>query len=312
MIIQTGLRTDIPAFYTPWLLRRLSEGYALVRNPYNPGAVTRYSLSPDVVDVIAFCTKNPAPMLPHLDALAPYGQYWYVTITPYGPDVEPHVPPKEQVMADFLKLSAALGPDCVGWRYDPILLTETYTVERHIADFEAMARTLAGSTRVCVISFIDLYQKVRRNFPEAREVPVPERIALGRAFADIGRRYGMTVKSCAEGDLLAPYGVDCSGCMTMATYEAALGAKLDAPRRREATRDCACHLTCDIGAYDTCGHLCRYCYANASPDAALHNLRRHDPASPFLLGGPLPGDRVHQAKQKSWRTGQLRIPGIEL
>lgn len=307
MIIQTGLRTDIPAFYTPWLLRRLEEGYVLVRNPYNPSSVTRYSLSPEVVDVIAFCTKNPAPMLPHMDALAPYGQYWYVTITPYGPDIEPNVPPKEQVMADLLRLSAVIGPDCVGWRYDPILLTETYTVERHIGDFEQMARTLAGSTYVCVISFIDLYQKVRRNFPEAREVTEAARVELGKAFVEIGRRYGMTIKSCAEGDLLAPYGVDCTGCMTISTYENALHARLNAPKRRETTRECACHLTCDIGAYDTCGHLCRYCYANSDPAAAMRNLKSHDPASPLLLGRLQPGDKVHEAKQKSWRDGQIRL-----
>ena len=307
MIIQTGLRTDIPAFYTPWFLWRLQEGYVFTRNPYNPSAVTRYSLSPAVVDLIAFCTKNPAPMLPHMDALTPYGQYWYVTITPYGKDVEPNVPPKERVIEDFLRLSAIVGPDSMGWRYDPILLTETYTVERHIRDFERMARTLSGSTHVCVISFIDLYRKVRRNFPEAREVTMSARIELGKALAEIGQRYGMTVKSCAEGDLLAPYGVDCSGCMTMATFEAALGARLNAPKRRETTRDCACHLTCDIGAYDTCGHLCRYCYANSDPAVALRNLKRHDPQSPFLLGGPMPGDRVHDAAQKRWQDGQIRL-----
>lgn len=85
MIIQTGLRTDIPAFYAQWFLNRLREGYVLVRNPYHPSRVTRYELSPQVVDLIGFCTKDPTPMLPHLDVLRPYGQYWFVTITPYGP-----------------------------------------------------------------------------------------------------------------------------------------------------------------------------------------------------------------------------------
>ncbi|HOO88367.1 MAG TPA: DUF1848 family protein, partial [Synergistales bacterium] len=28
-------RTDIPAFYSPWLFRRLKDGYVLVRNPRN-------------------------------------------------------------------------------------------------------------------------------------------------------------------------------------------------------------------------------------------------------------------------------------
>ena len=82
MIIQTGMRTDIPAFYSKWLLNRIKEGYVCVRNPYNPKQVTKYSLSPEVVDLIVFCTKNPLPMLPFLDALKPYGQYWFVTITP--------------------------------------------------------------------------------------------------------------------------------------------------------------------------------------------------------------------------------------
>ena len=98
MIIQTGMRTDIPAFYSSWFLNRLREGYVLVRNPYDPQSVTRYRLDPDVVDLIAFCSKNPAPMLGHMDALQDYGQYWFVTITPYGRDIEPNVPDREKVM----------------------------------------------------------------------------------------------------------------------------------------------------------------------------------------------------------------------
>ena len=61
-----------------------------MRNPYNPKQVTKYSLSPEVVDLIAFCTKNPLPMLPFLDELKPYGQYWFVTIIPYGKNIEPN------------------------------------------------------------------------------------------------------------------------------------------------------------------------------------------------------------------------------
>jgi hypothetical protein len=206
MIIQTGMRTDIPAFYSKWFLNRLREGYVLVRNPYNPVSVTKYSLSPEVVDLIAFCTKNPAPMLTSMDALKPYGQYWFVTITPYGRDIEPNVPDKEKVMEAFKALSDEAGVDSVGWRYDPIFLSKEYPLERHLADFEHMAKTLSGFTRVCVISFIDLYKKVERNFPEAREVSPGDRIKIGREFARIGREYGMVIKSCAEGNDLAPCG----------------------------------------------------------------------------------------------------------
>ncbi|MBO7374029.1 MAG: DUF1848 family protein [Oscillospiraceae bacterium] len=196
----------------------------------------------------------------------------------------------------------------MGWRYDPILINDRYPLERHIEDFERMAKTLSGCTESCVISFIDLYRKVRRNFPEVREVKKEERIALGKAFAEIGRTYGMTIRACAEGDELAPYGVNCEGCMTAAIFETALHGKLNVPKRKnQRGGQCACVLGTDIGAYDTCGHLCRYCYANTNADQVRRNLRAHDPASPFLLGGHMPGDRIHEAKQESWRVDQLSL-----
>ena len=87
-----------------------------MRNPYNPSAVTRYKLDPSVVDMIGFCSKNPAPMLKYMDLLKPYGQYWFVTITPYGPEIEPHVPPKKQVIGDFWRLSRIVGANSMAWR----------------------------------------------------------------------------------------------------------------------------------------------------------------------------------------------------
>jgi hypothetical protein len=100
-----------------------------------------------------------------------------VTITPYGKDIEPNVPDKDAVMETFCRLSEIVGGNSMGWRYDPILLNQTWTVERHIEAFSSMAAKLAGFTKTCVISFIDLYEKVKRNYPEARTVSmdsVPE------------------------------------------------------------------------------------------------------------------------------------------
>ena len=39
MILQTGQRTDIPAFYGQWLINRIREGFVDVRNPYYPRQV---------------------------------------------------------------------------------------------------------------------------------------------------------------------------------------------------------------------------------------------------------------------------------
>lgn len=308
MIIQTGMRTDIPAFYSRWFLNRLKEGYVLVRNPYDPHLVSRYRLDPEVVDLIAFCSKNPAPMLPHMNALKNYGQYWFVTITPYGRDIEPNVPDKDKVMEDFKRLSTIVGIDSIGWRYDPILINDRYTVEHHIRCFEQMAKTLSGYTESCVISFIDLYQKVKRNFPEVQEVKKADRIAIGKAFAEIGKACGMTVRACAEGTELAPYGVNCEGCMTVSTFETALHTRLNVPKRKNQREgQCACVLGTDIGAYDTCGHLCRYCYANTDASQVRRNLRSHDPSSPFLLGRYRAGDKIHNARQESWKCNQLSL-----
>ena len=309
MIIQTGMRTDIPAFYSKWLLNRIKEGFVLVRNPYNPIQVTRYCLTPDVVDLIAFCTKNPAPMLPHMDALKSYGQYWFVTITPYGRDIEPNVPDKEKVMEDFKKLSSIVGVDSMGWRYDPIFIDEKHSVKWHISEFEKMAENLSGYTKSCVISFIDIYKKVERNFPNAREVSKADRIAIGKAFIRIADKYGMTIRPCAEGDDLAAYGADCSGCMTVNTFETALHAHLDVPKKKSNQRNgqCACLLGVDIGTYDTCGHLCKYCYANTNAALVKENMRKHDPASPFLLGDSMMGDVIHEAQQRSWIDRQMRL-----
>lgn len=307
MIINTGQRTDIPAFYSQWFANRLKEGFVMVRNPYNPQSVTRYRLSPDVVDVIGFCTKNPAPMLPHMDLLRPFGQFWYVTITPYGKEIEPHVPNKLLVIDCFKRLSDLVGIDSMGWRYDPILVSAAYPVERHIAAFEYMARELSGYTHTAVISFIDLYEKTKRNFPEVQEVSPEDRLMLGKAFVEIGRQYGMTIRPCAEGTALSPFGADCSGCMTVPMYEQAIHCPLKVPRKPPARKQCACYLSGDIGAYNTCGHLCRYCYANYDAETVRRNMRQHDPESPLLIGHLMPGDQVHDAEQESWKDGQLSM-----
>ena len=313
MIIQTGNRTDIPAFYSEWFTGRLREGFVLVRNPFNPLSVTRYRLDPEVVDLIVFCSKNPAPMLNHdnaMDRLKPFHQYWFVTITPYGRDIEPNVPAWPDVIRTFRALSAIVGPDNMCWRYDPILIDSCWTADRHIEAFGAMCEALAGATRTVVISFIDLYEKVKRNFPEAREVPFSDQLSLTEALVRIAAEHGMTLKPCGESPRLSSVGADCSGCMTQKTFETAIGQNLILPPNPNNRRECACYITGDIGAYNTCGHFCRYCYANADRDAVRQAMKQHDPNSPLLIGHIEPDDIIHEAKQGSWIDPQLRLPFI--
>ena len=308
MIINTGNRTDIPAYFSDWFYNRIREGYVLARNPYYPQQVTRLTLSPEVVDCLCFCTKNPEPMLARLHELDGYGQFWFVTITPYGKDIEPGVPDKKLVMASFQQLSRKVGKHAIGWRYDPIFLSEKYSLEFHLRAFEEMARELCGYTEQCVISFIDLYEKTKKNFPGVRAVNRADQEWIAQTFVEIGAKFGMQIYTCLEGTHLARFGVDTSGCMTQKIIEKAIGENLEIPKNLSAVREgCNCLLGNDIGMYNTCSQGCLYCYANYDMDTVRQNCKLHDPKSPLLIGHLRDEDVVKEARQKSYIDGQLRL-----
>lgn len=310
MIINTGCRTDIPAFYAKWFMNRIREGYVLVRNPYNPNQVTKYNLSPEVVDCLAFCTKNPEPMLSYLDKLDMYKQYWFVTITPYGKDIEPNVPDKKKVMESFKKLSNHIGVDSIGWRYDPIFIGDGFDVNKHITCFGNMAKELKGYTHNCTISFLDLYEKVKRNAPNINPPTKEEQIEMAKAFRKIGKENNMVIHACCEKTYLSQYGLQCNGCMSQEIVEKAINNTLHPPKRKNLRQECNCLMGNDIGAYNTCGHLCKYCYANANKQFVIENMKKHDDNSPFLIGRSEPGDKITEAKQKSWKIENQQISFI--
>ena len=310
MIINTGCRTDIPAFYSKWLINRIEEGYVLVRNPYNPDQVTKYILSPEVVDCLAFCTKNPEPMLKYLDKLKEYKQYWFVTITPYQKDIESNIPDKEKVIESFKKLSKYIGIDSIGWRYDPIFIGEGFDVDKHIKCFEKMAKELKGYTHNCTISFLDLYEKVKRNAPEIKPPSKQEQIEIAKAFSKIGKENMMTIHGCCEKTYLEQYGLKCNGCMSKEIIEKSIKQTLNPPKRKNIRQECNCLMGNDIGAYNTCGHLCKYCYANANKELVIENMKKHNEKSPFLIGKSEAGDKITVAKQKSWKIENEQISFI--
>ena len=60
-IISASRRSDIPAFYSRWLLRRLEEGYCEWIHPFT-GKTGRVSLLPEDCLALVFWTRNPAPL----------------------------------------------------------------------------------------------------------------------------------------------------------------------------------------------------------------------------------------------------------
>lgn len=308
MILNTGCRTDIPAYYSEWLYNRINDGFVLARNPYRPEQILKYKLDPEVVDVLCFCTKNPAPMLPRLDELKDFRQFWFVTATPYGKETEPNVPDKHEVIKSIKELSAKVGANAVGWRYDPIFITERYSVDFHIDSFERIAAELSGHVSSCVISFIDLYEKTKRNFPQVRAVSVDEQETIAMNFAKICSRYGIPLRACCESKNLERFGIDTDGCMTKSVLEKATGCELNVPKSKKSPRsECNCLLGADIGMYNTCPHGCIYCYANYDRRTVEKNFAMHDPHSPLLIGRPTADDIIIEAKQASYIDSQLKL-----
>ena len=307
MILNTGSRTDIPAFYSTWFINRIRAGFVMARNPYYPKQVYRFSLDPEIIDILAFCTKNPEPMLQYADELKKFRQLWYVTLTPYGKDIEPNVPDKHEVIRSVQKLSDAVGRNAVIWRYDPVFLSRKYSKEYHKRAFRTICEALNGYVSRIVISYIDLYEKTKKSFPEAREVSWEDQCELTDYFVRTAEANNMKVYMCLEDKRLSVYGADTSGCMSEELLEEALQIELAVPKMSAAREGCRCLLGNDIGAYNTCAHFCRYCYANYDRDTVIRNMKDHDPESPLLIGHLQEGDIVRDVKQVSWLDAQMKL-----
>ena len=170
-----------------------------------------------------------------------------------------------------------------------------------------MAKELKGYTHDCTISFLDLYEKVKRNAPDIKPPTKDEQIEMAKAFSKIGKENDMVIHSCCEKTYLAEYGLDISGCMSKEIVEKAIGYSLNPPKVNKLREDCNCLMGNDIGAYNTCGHLCKYCYANYNKELVLDNMRKHDENSPFLIGEVSKEDKITEAKQKSWKIVNEQI-----
>ena len=306
MIINTGSRTDIPAFFSKWFLNRIDEGFVCTRNPYNDD-IYKYPLDSKIIDCLCCCTKNPKPLLKNINKLNDFSQFWFVTITPYGKDIERNVPDFKSVIKSFKELSEILGVNSISWRYDPIFISEKYSLEFHFDRFEEMASELSGYTNDCTISFIDMYQKVLRNFPEVNEVTVDERLKIGEKFSKKANEYDLKMKTCVEGTLLDQFGFDSSGCMTQNVIEKAIGNNLKIPKGKYQIRECNCIFGRDIGAYNTCLHGCRYCYANSNMKLVKKNQKLHNPDSPLLIGEVKDEDVVNEVNEPSYIDSQTRL-----
>lgn len=282
MVLMVSGRCDIVAFYTPWFLNRYKQGYVMTRNPFNKKLVSKINF--DNVDLIMFCTKNPLPIIDHIkDIKKPI--IFHITLTPYKKDIEPNVIDKNKIIDGIKKLSNILGKENVVVRYDPMFISDKYTINYHKKAFERLCILLDGYIEKFIISFIDDYKNVRKNYNILRykQLNEDDYKEIGTFFSKVAKEHNMTVQTCAEKRNLVEYGFIESECLSHELAYIMTGKKFKTQKIRK-NAPCHCVEMVDIGFYNTCSHLCKYCYANFDEDAIQNNIINHDVNSPLLIG----------------------------
>jgi len=275
-------------------MNRLREGFCVVQHPMRPQIAYRVSLKVEDVDAIVFWTKYPKSLLPFLNEIESRGYrfLFLCTLTPYGSPLESRLPPLEERVRIFRELSARLGAERVIWRYDPIVLSNQTDEIFHERNFERLASNLAGFTRRVIISFVDYYPFVARRLATLRREGLDvcseseihaKAIPLAEKLHRIALHYQMDIQSCAEELDLSKAGIAAGSCIDGLLLNRLFGVQAPLKKDPGQRKYCLCTVSKDIGAYDTCGHLCVYCYASRDLSVAARRCAEHDPSAPSLL-----------------------------
>lgn len=309
MILSVSRRTDIPAYYSDWFYNRIKQGYVLVKNPYNPNQVSKIILNPQVIDCIVFWTKNPEKMLGGLNQLKDYNYYFQFTLTSYGKDIEKNLPEKRFIIDTFRRLSKDIGRDKIIWRYDPILLTDKYSIDYHCTYFEKIAKRLHGYTNKCIISYIDNYRKIVKRLRDANvnDINNEDMLIIAKEINALSSKYDIEVETCSEHIDLSKYNIKHGKCIDDEMISHIIGEKVRIDKDNNQREICGCVKSIDIGAYNTCGHNCLYCYANYNEDTVKRNILAHDKNSELLFGSLKGNEKITLRKMESYRSGQLNL-----
>lgn len=331
VIVSASRSTDIPAFYADWFFHRLKVGYSVWTNPFNgvPGYISYANTR-----FIVFWSKNPKPLLEHLDKLTEKGIGCYIqfTLNDYEKEgLEKGVPPLNQRIDTFKRLVEKLGKGRVVWRFDPMILTEDITIDTLIEKVQNIGDQLKGYTEKLVFSYADIasYRKVKANLDKSgvryREWDEASMLEFARCLSSLNKERGWNYQlaTCGEKIDIAQFGISHNKCIDdelmikishkdsvlmkflhaeVRPKQASLFEPFELPEgaididdfhyavKTKDNKDsgqrqfCGCAVSKDIGQYDTCPHMCEYCYANTSKESAVANWRRHQ-------GNPL-GEKI--------------------
>lgn len=340
IVVSASRSTDIPAFYSDWFFHRLEKGYSAWTNPFNG---VRYYVSYEDTKFIVFWSKNPRPLLAHLDILNEKGIACYIqyTLNDYEQErFERGVLPLSERIETFKLLVEKLGKGAVIWRFDPLILTDKISVDDLIRKIEIIGDQLYGYTEKLVFSFADIsfYRKVKSNLEKNnvnyREWDETTMLEFACKIVELNQKWNFELATCGEKINIEQLGIKHNHCVddkliVRFGYRSPeimkfLGAEFLQNQSPQGTLDlfafeetknpipegailldngeyavinknnkdkgqrefCGCMKSKDIGEYNTCPHLCEYCYANTSKESAVSNWKQHkaNPLSETITG----------------------------
>ena len=299
IIISASWITDLPAFYSDWFIERLRKGYLIKKNPRTH---KKQYISFSKTRLIVFWSKNPQPLIKHLDEIASMGigYYFLFTLNDYDKNLEPNMPPLAERIETFKKLSdrKEVGKDKIIWRFDPLILTDDLTKEILVEKIYNILSQLAGYTTKLVFSFFkgDIRPRVIKKMTKANicvhDFSKDDIDYIARNLGKMGTDFGIKVETCGEPSDFSQYGIGHGQCINynlmkkkFSNDDALMefigdGTGLKDPNQR---RECNCIVSQNIGEYNTCGHYCRYCYANGSEKVVKENIKRITHTGALLL-----------------------------
>ncbi len=287
VIISASRATDIPAFFALSFMDDLRKGYNKWVNPFN--RKSSY-ISFANTRLIVFWTKNPAPLLPFLDEISRMGinYYFQFTLNDYENEgFEPDVPALSNRIETFINLSEKLGREKLIWRFDPLVLSAELTIPILLERIYYTGNKLINHTNSLVFSFVDVmnYRKVqnnlvrksayytKENFQNA-EFTLTQKHEFAEGLKKISNEWKQKnskfeISTCAEDINLENFNIKHSKCIDdeliieLFRDDKVLMDFINHSNIKDKgqRKHCRCISSKDIGAYNTCKHLCIYCYA---------------------------------------------------
>ena len=312
VIISASRATDIPAFFADWFRNRFKIGYIKWINPFNGKPLY---VNFDNTRLIVFWSKNPEPMIKHLDYFDSIGvnYYFQYSLNDYEIEgLEAGVPSKKKRIETFKRLSNRLGKSRVIWRYDPLLITKNLSMDALLERIERIGDELYKYTNKLVFSFADIsaYKKVQNNLKNVPYIEFDSQKMeyMAKHISQMARRWGIEVATCSEKIDLDKFNIKHNKCVDddlmieqfyhdqklmkflgVEVNKGLFGIEIKKTKENKdkgQREDCGCIVAKDIGQYNTCVHKCIYCYANTSAQTAMSNYKKYliNPNSESIIG----------------------------